>query len=216
MLVIKKFVFNMFSVNTYLVWDEETKECAIIDPGCSSGSEEQLLKKYILENNLQIKYLLNTHGHIDHIAGCHFVKKEYSPVFYFPEKDIDLLEHAQEHAAAFGFNINYIPKPDVLIYKNTGLKIGNSEISFLYTPGHTEGEYCFYFKKEEFCITGDVLFHNSIGRTDLYGGDYGKLMHSIKTKLLSLPDNAVIYPGHGESSRIGVEKNENPFLKDLV
>jgi glyoxylase-like metal-dependent hydrolase (beta-lactamase superfamily II) len=174
-----------------------------------------IVKKYINDNNLNLKYLLNTHGHIDHIAGCAFIKNQFDAQFYFPEKDIDLFEHYSEQAKAFGFEIKNLPIPDVLISENTNLKIGNSPVNFLFTPGHTQGEYCFYFKREAFCITGDVLFRNNIGRTDLYGGDYEKLIYSIKTQLFNLPDNVLIYPGHGEDSKIGIEKVENPFLHDI-
>ncbi len=214
MLVVKKFVFNTFSVNTYIIWDESSKECLIIDPGCSGANEEQKLKSYIIENHLHVLYLLNTHCHIDHIMGCNFVKDQFEPLYLIPEKDIDLLDHAMDQASAFGLEIKHPPLPDVLISENTQLNLGSSPVAFLFTPGHTSGEYCFYFSKEAFCITGDVLFKNSIGRTDLWGGDYDTLINSIKTKLFSLPNNVLIYPGHGESSKIELEKRENPFLHE--
>ena len=215
MIVIKSFTFNLFSENTYIVWDELTKESAIIDPGCSIISEEEKLSNYISEHNLQAKYLINTHCHIDHILGCKFVKEKYNPVFFIPEKDLFLLERAEVQASAFGLNIEKLPIPDKYLSEDLQLKLGRSRVSFLFTPGHTPGEFCIYFKGEAFCITGDVLFKNSIGRTDLWGGDYDTLIHSIKTKLFSLPNNVTIYPGHGENSKIGLEKSENPFLNEL-
>ena len=214
MLVVKKFVFNPFSVNTYLIWDESSKECLIIDPGCSSANEEQQLKSYITDNHLRVLYMLNTHCHIDHIMGCNFINDQYEPEYYIPEKDIDLLSHAQTQASAFGLEIKRPPLPDILISENTQLKIGNSPVTFLFTPGHTAGEYCFYFKKQAICVTGDVLFRSSIGRTDLWGGDYDTLITSIRTQLFTLPDNVLIYPGHGDSSKIGLEKTDNPFLHE--
>lgn len=215
MLVVKKFVFNPFAENTFVIWDEVTNECMIIDPGCSTTDEERKLKDYIEGNRLRVSLLLNTHGHIDHILGCKFIKDEFNPQFYFPERDVDLLDHSSKQAAAFGIEIKNPPLPDILITDNTELKIGSSPIKFLFTPGHTKGEHCFYFQRESFCITGDVLFRNSIGRTDLYGGDYDELMSSIKTELLTLPDNVLIYPGHGDSSKIGIEKSDNPFLHEV-
>ena len=215
MLVIKTFTFNLFSENTFIIWDESSKECIIVDPGCSNQHEDEKLEKYIVENDLSVKYLINTHCHIDHILGCKFVKEKYNPVFFIPEKDLFLLERAEVQASAFGLNIEKLPIPDKYLSEDLQLKLGRSRVSFLFTPGHTPGEFCIYFKGEAFCITGDVLFKNSIGRTDLWGGDYDTLIHSIKTKLFSLPNNVTIYPGHGENSKIGLEKSENPFLHEL-
>ncbi len=215
MLVIKSFAFNIFSENTFIVWDELTKESVVIDPGCSNQSEEEKLTDYLSEHNLEVKYLINTHCHIDHILGCKFIKEKFNTIYYAPEKDLSLLERAEVQAAAFGLTIDKIPKPDKFLSEDLQLNLGRSRMSFLFTPGHTPGEYCIYFEKEAFCITGDVLFKNSIGRTDLWGGDYDTLIHSIKTKLFSLPDNVTIYPGHGENSKIILEKNGNPFLYEL-
>ncbi len=215
MIVIKSFTFNLFSEITYVVWDELTKESAIIDPGCSNISEEEKLSNYISEHNLEVKYLINTHCHIDHILGCNFVKEKYNPIYFIPERDLFLLDRAEIQASAFGLEIKKLPKPDNYLSEELQLQLGRSIITFLYTPGHTPGEFCIYFEREAFCITGDVLFKNSIGRTDLWGGDYNTLIQSIKTKLFSLPENVTIYPGHGESSKIGLEKNENPFLHEF-
>ncbi|MHB1685831.1 MAG: MBL fold metallo-hydrolase [Ignavibacteriaceae bacterium] len=212
MLVVKKFVFNMFSENTFVIWDEESKECAMIDAGCSNKSEEDEIDSYVNEHNLNVRYLINTHCHIDHILGSKFVKEKYNPEYLIPEKDLPLLERADTQAAAFGLNVQTPPKPDRFISTEEKIFIGNSEIQFLSTPGHTPGEVCLYFAKEKFCITGDVLFQNSIGRTDLWGADYDMLINSIKTQLLTLPGDTLIYPGHGDSSNIGIEKMQNPFL----
>jgi glyoxylase-like metal-dependent hydrolase (beta-lactamase superfamily II) len=215
MLVVKSFVYNMFSENTFVIWDEASKESAIIDPGCSTEDEEQKLDKYVSENKLIVKYLINTHCHIDHILGCKFVKEKYNPDFYAPEKDLPFIKRAEVQAAAFGLDIDNPPLPDKFLSEDLSLNLGKSILYFLFTPGHTTGEYCIYFKKEAICVTGDVLFKNSIGRTDLWGGDYNTLISSIEHKLFTLPDNVIIYPGHGESSKIGVEKRENPFLNEL-
>jgi len=216
MLVIKSFVFNFFTENTFVVWDEVSKESAVIDPGCSKKEEEEKLEQYITGNELNVKYLLNTHCHVDHIWGCKFVKERFNPIYYAPELDLPLLDNVHVQASAFGLEIEDPPRPDKYLNEDEQLTLGDSAIEFLFTPGHTAGEYCFYFKKEAFCITGDVLFNNNIGRTDLWGGDYNTLLNSIKTKLFTLPENVVIYPGHGNISKIGVEKSGNPFLNELT
>lgn len=212
MVNVKVFTFNLFAENTIVLWDDETKEAAVIDPGTSTQDEQNSLNDFISSGNLKVKFLINTHCHIDHILGCKFVKDKYNPVYYAPENDIPLLEHAQEQADMFDIILDEPPKPDHMITATTELSLGNSLLKFLFTPGHTPGEYCIYLEKEKICITGDVLFNESIGRTDLWGGDYNTLIDSIEKKLLQLPDDVVIYPGHGESSTIGYEKENNPFL----
>ena len=212
MVQVKVFTFNLFAENTFVIWDDETKEAAIIDPGNSTNEEQKILTNFISSQNLNIKYLINTHCHIDHILGCSFVKKEYNPLYYAPEKDLILLENAHQQAQMFDINFQQPPKPDKLIDEELELTLGISKIKFLFTPGHTPGEYCLYLEKEKICITGDVLFKEGIGRTDLWGGDYNTLINSIENKLLTLPDDVIIYPGHGDSSTIGYEKQYNPFL----
>ena len=202
----------MFAVNTFVVWDEETKEAAVIDPGTSGLAEEELLDDFISKNDLKIKYLINTHCHIDHILGCNFVKEKYNPQFLIPEKDVPLLQNAHLQASAFGVEFKEPPKPDKFITEEEELQLGKTIIKFLFTPGHTPGEYCIYFEEEKICITGDVLFREGIGRTDLWGGDYNRLIRSIETKLFTLPGDVKIYPGHGEPSTISHEMKNNPFL----
>jgi len=212
MVQVKVFTFNLFAENTFVIWDDETKEAAIIDPGNSTNEEQKILTNFISSQNLNIKYLINTHCHIDHILGCSFVKKEYNPLYYAPEKDLILLENAHQQAQMFDIAFQQPPKPDKLIDEELELTLGISKIKFLFTPGHTPGEYCLYLEKEKICITGDVLFKEGIGRTDLWGGDYNTLINSIEIKLITLPDDVIIYPGHGDSSTIGYEKQYNPFL----
>jgi glyoxylase-like metal-dependent hydrolase (beta-lactamase superfamily II) len=215
MLVVKSFIFNMFAENTYVVWDEETKEAAVIDAGCSNISEKEKLVQYLSFNNIALKYLITTHGHLDHVLGTKFMKDTYNPEYYGPENDLPLLESIEIQASAFGLKIEKPPLPEKSLSETIHLTLGKSLMSFLYTPGHTPGEICVYFKKEAFCFTGDVLFKNSIGRTDLWGGDIRTLIKSIESKLFTLPDNVIVYPGHGESTKIGQEKSDNPFLNEL-
>jgi len=212
MVKVNVFTFNLFSENTIVLWDEQSKEVAIIDPGTSSPDEQNKLSEFISSKNLKVKYLINSHCHIDHILGCKFVKEKFNPVYFAPEKDLPLLEHAQEQASMFDISLEKPPIPDELITEETELFIGKSKMKFLFTPGHTPGEFCIYLENEKICVTGDVLFNESIGRTDLWGGDYDTLINSIQTQLLTLPDDVIIYPGHGKSSTIGYEKQNNPFM----
>ncbi|MBN1302002.1 MAG: MBL fold metallo-hydrolase [Melioribacteraceae bacterium] len=213
MLEIKKFVFNPFSENTYLIWDKDSLEAVVIDPGCSDSIEENELTELIANQNLAVKYLINTHCHLDHIFGNAFIKTKYNPIFIAPEKDLPLLKKAEEQADIFGVSINPSPLPDSFITEDLQISLGNVTPRFIFTPGHTPGEYSIYFGNENFCITGDVLFHESIGRTDLWGGDYNTLINSIMEKLFALPDDVVIYPGHNGLSTIGHERKYNPFLQ---
>ena len=216
MIQIQKFTFNLFSENTFVLWDDESKESAIVDPGCSDSSEEKLLENFITENNLKVKYLINTHCHIDHILGCEFVKKKYNPIYFAPELDLPLIENAKMQASFVGMDFSTSIKPDEFLSEEKKISLGKSELGFLFTPGHTPGEFCIYIPEIKSCITGDVLFNESIGRTDLWGGNYDTLIESINNKLLALPDETLIYPGHGESSTIGGEKKFNPFLNHTV
>ncbi|MCH6576176.1 MAG: MBL fold metallo-hydrolase [Bacteroidetes bacterium] len=209
---IKRFTFNPFMENTFVVWDEQSHEAAVIDPGMSNEVEELEIKSFIEENSLDIKYLINTHCHIDHILGCRFVKEKYNPVYYIPEKDLPLYDNADKQAEMFGVTMGKLPKIDKYLTEDERIILGSESFSNLFTPGHTPGEFSLYFDESKFCITGDVLFREGIGRTDLYGGDYNTLIESIKTKLFSLPDDILIYPGHGDESTIGYEKLHNPFL----
>jgi len=212
MLVFKKFVFNAFAENSYIIWCSESKEAAVIDPGCSNNDEENEFATYIKRNELNIKYLINTHCHIDHVLGNSFVLKTYNPEYLIPEKDLILLEHFEKQCEAVGYKVDPPPLAENFITEETKIKIGEITPQFLFTPGHTPGENCIYFESEKKCLTGDVLFQQSIGRTDLWGGDYETLINSIRSKLLPLNDDVIIYPGHGYESTIGEERNHNPFL----
>lgn len=212
MIQIKIFTFNLFSENTIILWDDETFECAVVDPGCSDIHEENELENFITQKNLKVKYLINTHCHIDHILGCEFVKKKFNPIYYAPELDLPLIENAKMQASFVGMDFSISIVPDEFLTEDKKIILGKSELEFLFTPGHTAGEFCIYIHDIKSCITGDVLFNDSIGRTDLWGGSYDTLIKSITEKLLTLPDETKIYPGHGESSTIGREKKFNPFL----
>lgn len=214
MIKIEKFIFNPFSENTYIIWDDETYEAAVIDPGCFDSEEEKVLSSFIKAKILTIKYLINTHCHIDHIFGCRFIKEKYNPLFLIPELDLPLLQNAVKQAAMFGVEIKEPPQPDQFVSESFNLKLNHSEFKFIFTPGHTPGEFCIYFEMGKILISGDVLFKESIGRTDLWGGNYDTLLNSITEKLLILPNDVKVYSGHGEETTIGYEKEHNPFLKN--
>ncbi len=212
MLEYKRFVFNEFAENTYVIYDTKTLQAAIVDPGCNSLREENMLQQFIEQKALHVKYLINTHCHLDHIMGNKFVVDTYKPVFYAPEKDIFLLNESPNHAMMYGVPFTPSPLPDEYITEDTQIEIGAMKPKFLFTPGHSPGEYCIYFNEFGVLFSGDVLFEESIGRSDLPGGNQATLLESIHKKLLVLPDETIILPGHGENTTIGNEKMNNPFI----
>lgn len=211
-MTIKTFTFNPFQENTYLVWDE-TNEAVLIDAGMLFDNEKVLLKKFIEENNLTLKRVLNTHLHLDHQFGNKFMFDAFGIAPEAGEEDEFLLATANSQAEMFG--LPYTETPQGLngyISDNQTIKFGNSEFTAFHTPGHSPGSYCLYSEKAGVVFVGDVLFSGSIGRTDLPKGDYATLIHSIQEKLLPLPDSTVVYSGHGPATTIGEEKQSNPFL----
>ncbi len=212
MIKIKKFVFSPFNVNTFVVWDEINKEAAIIDPGCSNEKEEKELSDFISENELSVKYLLNTHCHIDHVLGDRFVKEKFNPIFIVPEKDLPLLYNLGNQGLMFEMKIKESPEPELTFEDAKEITLGGIQITPIFTPGHTPGEYCLYIKEFNILFSGDVLFKESIGRSDFWGGDQKVLIGSIKQKLFNLPDETVVYTGHTEETTIGYEKHHNPFI----
>ena len=209
---IKALTFSPFQENTYVVWDEVSLEAIIVDPSCLLNREQNILKKLVEEKGIEIKYLFNTHGHLDHIFGNAFVLQSYEPIHFGPEKDIPLFESSVQQAKDFGIEMKESPLPTNYFSENKNVQIGNTRIEFIYTPGHTPGEFSISIPSEKICFTGDVLFKEGIGRTDLWGGDYNTLMKSIREKLLVLPSDTKIYPGHGDSSTIEHELSNNRFL----
>ncbi len=212
MIQIKQLVFNPFQENTYILYDE-TKEAVIIDPGCNNADEENMLVSFIEENELVPVKLLNTHGHIDHILGNYFIKKKYNLHLEAHVDDEFLLSDAKNYGANFGIIMQEEP-PLIDKYLNEGdtVEFGNSTLHILHVPGHSPGSIVFYNEEEKILIGGDVLFNDSIGRTDLPGGDYDLLATGIKEKIFTLNKNIEVYPGHGTSTSIDKEKKYNPFL----
>lgn len=209
---IKIFTFNQFFENTFIISDS-TNECIIIDPGCYDKNEKQILQDYILSNNLVPTRLINTHCHIDHILGNNFVSKTWDLELEIHQKDIDLLKNSKNIADLYGF-VNYEKSPitNKFLVEGDIIEFGKSNLEVLFTPGHAPGHISLYSKNENFIISGDVLFNNSIGRTDLPGGNYSTLIDTIKSKILCLDDSTVVYCGHGPSTTVGKERINNPFL----
>ena len=211
MLNIKILSFNAFQVNTYLLYDE-TGECAIIDPACYEPHEEKQLEEFIDSNKLKPVLQLYTHCHIDHVLGTNFVSEKYG-LKPMTHKDSEFFfKTAKMHGASFGFEIEELVMPEKWIEDKEIITFGNQKLEAILAPGHAAGSLCYYNEDNKFLISGDVLFHGSIGRTDLPTGDFNTLISSIKNRLMVLPENTVVYPGHGDKSTIGFEKNNNPFL----
>lgn len=205
------FTFNPFQENTYVVWDE-TLECIIIDPGCHVYEERKALTNFIADNKLKPVKLLNTHTHIDHVLGNAFIKRTYNIALHIHEKELPILSNAPHRAAYWGFPAYEHAEPDVFLEEKSMVTFGNSSFEVLFTPGHAPGHVVFYHAEQGFCIGGDVLFKGSVGRTDLPLCSFPDLEKSIRTQLYTLPDNTVVYPGHGPSTTIGFEKKHNPYV----
>lgn len=212
MITLQRFIFNPFQQNTYLLYTD-TKECAIVDPGCYTQEERDELVAFIESKGLTPKLLLNTHCHVDHVLGNAFVKRKYNLDTMAHKDDADLLGMAVESGSMYGFTVDTPPPIGQLIEDGQIIKLGNSEILALHVPGHSAGSLAFVCKAEKFVLTGDVLFAGSIGRTDLHGGDYDQLINSIRTKLMPLGDDFQVFSGHGPRTSIGSEALSNPFLQ---
>jgi len=208
---IRIFHFNMIQVNTLVCYDE-TKNGVIVDPGMSSNEEQQTLLDFIAKENIVVKYVINTHPHIDHVLGNSFCVNKFIAPLVVHGAGMPIYENAPVHGASFGFPAYDYPMPDIFIHDNKELSFGNQIWKVLYTPGHCDGSICLYDEKNKFVIVGDVLFAGSIGRTDLPTGNFHQLIQSIKEKLLTLEDDVLVIPGHAETTTIGTEKMNNPYL----
>jgi glyoxylase-like metal-dependent hydrolase (beta-lactamase superfamily II) len=210
MLSVKQFTFSPIQENTYVVYN--AKGCCIIDPGCYSEIERNQLKDYILSLGLPAKYLLNTHCHLDHVFGNKFIAETFDLIPHIHPKEEQLLAFAPMSGINWGLPFDNYEGELKFIDKNSVIELGDDTFEILETPGHSPGSICFYCRKQGFMISGDVLFEDSIGRTDLPGGDHQTLLSSIRRELFSKPDETVIHPGHGRSTTIGHEKQYNPFF----
>lgn len=210
MIQIQTFAFNPFNENTYVVFDQ-TGEGVIIDPGCYETEEKTTLAKFIEDEGIKIKYLLNTHCHIDHVLGNDFVKEKYKAPFLIHPKEEPVLKSVKAYAPSYGFVQYHEALPDQFINEGDKVLFGTIEFQVLFLPGHAPGHIGFYDINSKSLFSGDVLFQQSIGRTDLPGGDHNTLIKSIHQKIFTLPDDVLVYPGHGDPTTVGEEKISNPF-----
>lgn len=212
MITVRTFVFNAFMVNTYILYDE-TNEAVIVDPACSDRQEEEQLSGFIAAHSLKPVRSLNTHLHIDHILGNAFVEETWGLRPEYHTAGAPFLITAREIAASFGFRMERIPEQGHSLQEGEMINWGVSDVQVRYTPGHADGSISLYNAAQGFVLTGDVLFRGSVGRTDLPSGNLQVLMNSIREQLYTLPDDTVVYPGHGPSTTIGYEKQHNPFVR---
>lgn len=211
-MTIKIFTFNPFQENTYLLYDE-TNEAVLIDAGCLFELEKQQLKKFLDDNKLTLKRVINTHLHLDHQFGNKFIFDTYGLSPEAGQEDEFLLDNVIAQARSYGFSVNEEAQPlGKYIVENQEIKFGNSSLKAIHVPGHSPGSMAFYSSGEGVLFAGDVLFQGSIGRTDFAKGDHATLILSIKKKLFPLPDSTVVYCGHGPTTTIGYEKINNPYL----
>ena len=211
MLKIKSFVFSPIQENTYLLYNE-FNDCIIIDPGCYFPEEQDELKAFITQSGLKPRMLLNTHCHLDHVFGNKFIAENYGLTLHLHQKEKTLLDYAP--TSGLMYNMPFDNYAGTYIYLKEGdiVKLGEDELAVIEAPGHSPGHICFYCAKQNFIISGDVLFNRSIGRTDLPGGNHQTLLKNIREKLFVLPDETIVYSGHGPVTTIGEEKKYNPFL----
>lgn len=212
MIQIKRWVFNPFQENTYLLHNEQ-KDAFLIDPGCYEEHEKQQLKSAIGEEGFQLKAIINTHGHVDHVLGNAFVHNTFKVPVWLHKEDAPLLDNAPQMGVAFGFSMELSPKADKFLAHGDKLYLGEEVVEVLHVPGHSRGSVALYVPESNFIVVGDVLFQASVGRTDLPGGNQHDLLDSIHKYLLTLPEETVVFPGHGPETSIAFEKENNPFLQ---
>jgi glyoxylase-like metal-dependent hydrolase (beta-lactamase superfamily II) len=210
---IKTFIFNPLQENTYLVINEDYNQCMVIDAGCLFDAEKKELASYIRSNGLQLTYVVNTHLHLDHCFGNGFLYETFGVKPMAHPDDEYYLRFMKAHAGVFGVPFNEEPQP-LGCYLNEGdtLLLGNEKFEIIHVPGHSEGGIMLYNAAHGILFSGDSLFQMSIGRTDLPGGNYATLINSLTKKVMTLPDETVVYPGHGPTTTIEQEKMYNAYL----
>lgn len=215
MIQLAKIQFNPFGENTYVLTNE-SKEAIIVDPGCCSAKEFDTFKAYIEKNSLKPIMVVCTHGHIDHICGAAMVIEQYRVPFALSKKDESVLKNNLTFAQSLGFDLNEVPNIDVDLSTQKDIKFGANTIDIIETPGHSPGGICLWIKEQKILLTGDTLFHRSIGRSDLDGGDYDQLMNSIIKNILPFGGDVKFFPGHGSDSTLSDEIDYNPFISEVL
>ena len=207
--------FNPIAENTYILWDD-TNKCVIVDAGNSNERENNALSNFITERGLTPVLAVNTHGHFDHVLGVEYLKKSYSIPFAMSAKDQFLLDNASTSSRIYGVEVTDMPTIDIDLDTTPELKFGDTTLTIIKTPGHCPGHVCIFEPVSKILLSGDTLFRESIGRTDLPGGDYSWIMRSILDNLIPLGDDVRVYPGHGPESTIGHETMYNPFIVEVL
>ncbi len=210
MLKVHAFVFNPFQENTYVLYDE-TNACVIVDPGCFDPPEKEELTAFIDQQKLKVELVINTHCHVDHVLGNYFVKDTYRVKLLIPRGEEPVLKAVAAYAPSYGLFQYDESHPDGYLEEGDKIRVGTHVMTVISAPGHSPGHVVFYDEMSKLLIGGDVLFYNSIGRTDLPGGNHNQLIQSIHQKLFTLPDDVNVFPGHGPQTTIGFEKRTNPF-----
>ena len=209
---VKSFTFNPFSENTFVLFDDVSRAAIVLDPGCYTTNEQKQLQKFIADNQLIVKRLINTHCHLDHVFGNRFVEETYGVELEAHRAELPVLARAHIAGGMYGTPMPEQMPFSVFIEDGDDIKLSDATFKAILAPGHSPGSLCFYNKTEGFLIGGDVLFFQSIGRTDLPGGNHKQLIDSILTRLFTLPDATKVYCGHGQPTTIGYERYNNPFL----
>lgn len=209
---IRIFHFNPLMVNTMVLHDE-TGEAIIVDPGNISAHEDSALEQYIDEHHLDVKFIINTHPHADHIAGNRWCCDRYHAPLYCHEAGMVIYNQAHAYGMVFGLAMDDMPKPTKFLHDGDEIQFGHQTMQVFYTPGHSDGSISLYHPEDKFVIVGDLIFEGSVGRSDLPTGSARLLIQSIQEKILTLDDSVTIYPGHGGSTSVGFERNNNPFIQ---
>jgi len=215
MIKVEYFTFNPLQENTFVLSNEKG-HALIIDPGCYFTAEEETLKTYLDKQGLTPVQLLNTHCHLDHVFGNKWVAKTYGLTLWLHPDEEEMLEWAPASGQMWGLTFDNYKGPVHFLRPGDTVQLGEDKLTVLLTPGHSPGSICFYCEAQNFVIGGDVLFKESIGRADLPGGNYDELIASIRQQLFTLPDETVVYPGHGPATTIGYEKIHNPYVGQQV
>ena len=211
MLHIKCFTFNPFQENTYLLYDEEGT-ATLIDPGCYTEEEKQELEAFIRKEKLQVTQLLNTHCHIDHVLGNAWAIDRFQVTLQIHTLEVPVLKSVEVYAPNYGFRDYVQSTASSFLAEGQEIQVGKEKLRCIFVPGHAPGHLVFYHEASKRAIAGDALFRGSIGRTDLPGGNHALLLEKIKSQLFVLPEETVIFPGHGPETSIGYEKKNNPFV----
>ena len=214
MLKIHQFTFNPFSEHTYIIYDQDSKDGIVIDPGILQPCEQEEFDRYVASQGIRLGMVVNTHMHVDHCLGNNYVARKYGAKVAAAASEFSFGRNADTQARFFGLGLQgYGTEADTAIADGQILPVGNGSLEVIAVPGHSPGGIALYCREGGWLVSGDTLFDGSVGRTDLPGGDHGTLLRSIRTRLMTLPDDTVVYPGHGPSTTIGRERASNPFLR---